>query len=175
MGGQMMKMRGSNPLFFLINLFIMNKETFVTKAAAQQLNLSNININMLKPEHMELILGGQCICCAGDVAIDVDDEGAEGIVSYTQELFCQGCEDHIPAATLLAYGVISQQEYDTLCNPFADYDEENDLKRQWLSTYPDASTGYDEWLYARMCMSQGKDQQPSAGGQFDCGDDELPF
>lgn len=153
----------------------MNKETFVTKAAAQQLNLSaNLNMNMLKPEHMELILGGQCICCAGDAPMDADwDES--GIIGYTQELFCEGCVDHIPAATLLAYGVISQREYDVLCNPFADYDEDNDLKRQWLSTYPDASTGYDEWLYARMAMSQGKDQQPSAGGQFDGGDDELPF
>ena len=177
----------------------MNKETFVTKAAAQQLNLSNININMLKPEHMELILEGKCICCGGDAPAegiwdyDYSEEGrmSGSCIGYEQELFCDGCEDNIPAATLLAYGVISQQEYDTLCNPFedevcppteyweskwndnVDYDHENDLKRQWLSTYPDASTGYDEWLYEYEAKKQN--QQSSAGGMHDCGDDELPF
>ena len=49
----------------------MNKVQFITQAAAQQLNLSaSLNLDMLKAEHMELILGGQCICCAGNVAMD---------------------------------------------------------------------------------------------------------
>ena len=139
----------------------MNKETFVAKAAAQQLNLSaNLNMNMLKPEHMELILGGQCICCAGDVAMDADwDES--GIIGYTQELFCEGCVDHIPAATLLAYGVISQQDYDNLCDPFDNYTpmDSNDL----LDPGYDCSPPTEYW------------EQPSVGGMYDCGDDELPF
>jgi len=145
----------------------MNKVQFITQAAAQQLNLSaSLNLDMLKAEHMELILGGQCICCAGNVAMDADYDEL-GIIGYTQELFCEGCVDHIPAAALLAYGVISQKEYDNLCNPFDCYTpmDSNDLRDL-----------IDPVEYQRDAMASGRDELPGGhGGMWDGGDDELPF
>ena len=141
----------------------MNKVQFITQAAAQQLNLSNMNVDMLKPEQMELILDGQCIGCGCNALNDADyDEN--GIVTYTQDLFCEGCVDHLPAEVLLAHGIISQKEYDTLCDPFDLYDpmDSNDL-RDILDPEYDCSPPTQYW------------EEPSVGGMFDCGDDELPF
>jgi len=150
----------------------MNKVQFITQAAAQQLNLSNVlkQLDMLKPTDMEAMLNSKCICCGGlapyDAIWDVEVDESNGNVyttpiGYTQDLFCEGCVDHIPASALLAYGVISQKEYDNLCNPFDDYTpmDSNDL----LDPGYDCSPPTEYW------------EQPSVGGMFDCGDDELPF
>ena len=58
---------------------------------------------------------------------------------------------------------------------YNEQDHENDLKRAWLSTYPDASVTYEAFVYEYEAKKAGKGQQSSAGGMHDCGDDELPF
>jgi hypothetical protein len=104
----------------------MTIQAFVNKAAAQRLNLSNINVNTLNVTDMEHILEGKCVCCGSGVHMDPDFDGIDH-VGYTQDLFCDGCVDHVPVDILYRYGVISKEECDMILNFEDEYRCDDDM------------------------------------------------
>ena len=149
----------------------MNIQGFITKAAEQNQYIGHVNPASLTCHQRQLHLDSKCVCCEGDVEVegvyDIVDNGdhLEHVeMGYAADLLCQGCMDNVPAEVLLKLGIMSQKEYDNLCNPFDLYDpmDSNDL-RDILDTEYDCSPPTQYW------------EEPSAGGMFDCGDDELPF
>lgn len=95
-------------------------------------------LSKLDEHQQQLFLDGNCICCEGQAPaegiwdFDYSDEGGMHgtCVGYEQELFCEGCEMHLPAEVLLDHEVISQASYDELCDPFDNYTamDSNDLR-----------------------------------------------
>ena len=149
----------------------MNMQTFITKAAAQGQYIGHVNPASLTCHQRQLHLDSQCVCCEGDVEVegvyDIVDNGdhLEHLeMGYAADLLCQGCMDNVPAEVLLKLGIMSQKEYDNLCDPFDDYTpmDSNDL-RDILDPEYDCSPPTQYW------------EEPSVGGMYDCGDDELPF
>lgn len=153
-------------------------------------------LSKLDEHQQELFLAGKCICCQEGQApaegiwdYDYSDEdGMHGTcIGYEQGLFCEGCEMTLPAEVLLDHEVISQAEYDNLCNPFDDYfevddksdeyvmtecsplSEEDRLRQLYLSIHPDASVSFDEWL------KNVGDIESALRRQYCDDDDDLPF
>ena len=104
----------------------MTTQEFISKAAAQRLNLSNMTINALNLTDMVNVLDGKCICCGGGVSMDPDFDGVE-ITGYTQDIFCDGCVDHVPVNILYRYGVISREECDAILNCDVEYRCDDDM------------------------------------------------
>lgn len=151
----------------------MNIQGFINSAAEQNQYIGHVNPASLTCHQRQLHLDSKCVCCEGDVEVegvyDIVDNGdhLEHLeMGYAAELLCSGCMDNVPAEVLLKLGIMSQKEYDNLCNPFDDYTpmDSNDLREI-----------IDPIEYAKDAMASGRDELPSAGGMYDCGDDELPF
>lgn len=152
----------------------MNIQGFITKAAEQNQYVGHVNPASLTPQQRVLHLDSKCVCCEGDVEVegvyDIRDNGdhLEHVeMGYAAELLCSGCMDNVPAEVLLKLGIISQKEYDNLCDPFDNYTpmDSNDLREI-----------IDPIEYAKDAMSSGRDELPGGhGGMWDGGDDELPF
>ena len=98
---------------------------FINKAAEQGQSLDHINITKLGNDDMLRHLDAKCICCGSDVEVYPIEEVEQGedyvcwnTVGWRAELFCDGCIDHLDADVLSYYDVITDEEYDRLCNPF---------------------------------------------------------
>ncbi len=102
---------------------------FINRANAQGMTVGHMSfkvLSLLDENQQELYLAGKCICCQEtdsatygvfDTACDDEGNTFSWCVGYGQELFCEGCEDNIPAEVLLKYELISQAEYDKLFDP----------------------------------------------------------
>lgn len=105
---------------------MMTVSELINKANANgmQVKQSFKVLSMLDEKQQGHFIAGDCVCCGGQAPaegiwdMDCDEEGRVfgTCTGYEQELFCEGCEMHLPAEVLLSHEVISQYEYDKLCD-----------------------------------------------------------
>lgn len=106
---------------------MMTVSELINKANANgmQVKQSFKVLSKLDEHQQQLFIDGNCISCGGQAPadgiwdMDCDEEGRVfgTCTGYEQELFCDGCEMHLPAEVLLDHEVISQASYDELCDP----------------------------------------------------------
>lgn len=112
----------------------MTTQLFIEKAMANKQTLQHITIAALAPAEMELHLDAKCVCCEGEVAIHAVEEWSDHgdhmhmqVTGWACDVFCDGCQDNIPANILYRYGVISRKECDELLNWNEEYSCDDDL------------------------------------------------